>query len=1018
MHDRYKLGLRGKTTLVLGGLIFFVLFIISYTSYQQSRSVAEHKVIELEQSKFSVLKHEIKSSLDNHNKNLLTLHDVPPIQAIIRARANNGVDPENGDTLQQWLNRLTIIFSAFLKNHPEYQQLRYIDAAGDEMVRVQAGADGNVVVIAKNELQNKSDSLYVSETIKLKAGAAYYSDVSLNREHGVIQVPHLPVLRMATPVHSPDGRLISLIVINLSTERLFSEIRSESNGVQRNIVDDKGYYIKHGDASKTFGLERGIDYQYQDIETELAQYAANNDQYFRLHAEHDNELDGFQKIHFSPQDHSRYWLLTLNIPESVVFAEITTALNKMLLTSLLIGLLSLVLIVWFISRKILTPVVDLASVASRLQEGDLTVRLDAASARDEFHTIYTAINAFAMNQQNSTALLENEVAAQTKRLSAVIDNIVDGIITINEKGTIESFNPAARRIFGYNDMEVIGQNVKMLMPEPYHSEHDGYLEHHIKTGEKKVIGIGREVAGMRKDGSTFPMDLAISEMQLGDKRMFTGIVRDITERKRMERMKSEFISTVSHELRTPLTSIRGALSLVMGKGADQLPEKSRRMLEMAERNSERLTLLINDILDLEKIEAGRLDFDFKEVDLGTLVARSIEDNAGYASRHQVKLVFDRQVTQAPVRADENRLLQVLANLISNAVKYSPAEGAVEVSVIAREDTFRVEVRDHGPGIPEEFRSRVFQRFAQADSSDTKVKGGTGLGLSITKAIVERHEGKIGYESEAGTGTVFYFQLPCTGAAQRRRIEDKQHTTFSTAGVRALICEDDPDVAQILAAMVQQDGVACDIAGSAAVARELLARHAYRLLLLDLTLPDADGLTFLRELRENPDTAQLPVIVVSGRALEGRAAFSGNATTVVDWIQKPVDKARLERALQGALRNAKRPHILHVEDDMDISEVTRALLEGMADLSYVTNLRDARQQLAAHIFDLVILDLGLPDGSGIELLDELKGRCPVVIFSAQIPGREITAQVEMALTKSMTGNAQLLDTIKNILNLEG
>lgn len=741
---------------------------------------------------------------------------------------------------------------------------------------------------------------------------------------------------------------------------------------------------------------------------------------------------------------------------------------------------------------------------------------------------------------------------QEQRLHSLFETIVDGIIVINAQGLIQTLNPAAITLFGYVPGEVQGRNIKMLMPEPYAGEHDSYLHNYLTTGVKKIIGLGREVTGKRKDGSTFPMELAVSEMQVAGERMFTGIVRDITERKRaetelqnvtalrqtlldsanfsiistdtagmiqsfnrgaermlgyaaaelvgqstpaiihdlnevadrakelsselgeaiepgfdafvakarigipderewtyvrkdgstlpvllsvtavrgpggrisgflgiasditerkrIEQMKSEFISTVSHELRTPLTSIRGALSLVMGKTKEQLPEKARRMLELAERNSERLTLLINDILDLEKIEAGRLEFDFKIVDLVVLATRALEDNEGYASEHHVQLVLDSQITHAQVRADEHRLLQVFSNLISNAVKFSPQKGRVEISITEHSRRFRATVRDHGSGIPEAFRNQIFQRFAQADSSNTRAKGGTGLGLSITKAIIEHHQGSIGYESEEGVGTAFYFDLPTLHATQ-------ETTGQATSSARVLICEDDADVAQILVNMVTPEGMICDIAATAARARLLLAKHAYRLMLLDLTLPDADGLQFLRELRENTETAQLPVIVVSGRAHEGRHAFNGGAVTVVDWIQKPIARERLEQALQEALRRAKRPRILHVEDDPDIVQLVSALLDGMVDLTYADSLRDAREQLAETVFDLVILDLGLADGSGIDLLDELKGCCPIVIFSAQAPNREITAHVAAALTKSKAGNEQLLGTIKTILNLQ-
>jgi len=603
---------------------------------------------------------------------------------------------------------------------------------------------------------------------------------------------------------------------------------------------------------------------------------------------------------------------------------------------------------------------------------------------------------------------EIELQTSENRIRALFDTIVDGIIVIDAKGRVQTVNPAAVALFGYSPEELQSKNIKMLMPEPYAGEHDGYLHNYLTTGNKQVIGIGREVTGRRKDGTTFPMELAVSEMEVNGERMFTGIVRDITERKKVEQMKTEFISTVSHELRTPLTSISGALALVLGNVTGELPEKARSMLEMAARNSERLTLLINDILDLEKIEAGRLDFDYKIVDMVDLARRALEDNEGYARKHQVRLVLDSQVTQAPVRADEHRLLQVFSNLISNAVKFSPENGVVEVSVAAHGTGIRVAVRDYGTGIPQEFHSRIFQRFAQADSSDTREMGGTGLGLSISKAIVERHDGDIGYQTEAGVGTVFHFDLPIWQAVTE--------TDKTVPGIRVLICEDNLDVAKILADMLEPEGLVCDIAASAAGARTLLGQHAYRLMLLDLTLPDADGLMFLQELRESSLTAQLPVIVVSGRAHEGRASFQGDAVTVVDWIQKPVNQKRLEQALQEALLRVKRPRIMHLEDDPDIVQVTQVLLEQMADVIHVDSLQDARQLIAEQSIDLVILDLGLPDGSGLELLDELKGHCPVVIFSAQIPNRDITEQVVAALTKSATSNEQLLATIKKSLNM--
>lgn len=389
-----------------------------------------------------------------------------------------------------------------------------------------------------------------------------------------------------------------------------------------------------------------------------------------------------------------------------------------------------------------------------------------------------------------------QMRSTESRLHAVIETVLDGVLTVDGHGMVRTFNPAAERIFGYSADAVIGQHISMLMPEPIHDAHD---DHQPDQGdpsndhgdERELIARrsdgttfamdlemrqtavdsgsgkskGRELIGRRSDGSTFPMDLEMSEILSGGDREFTGIVRRPTERRKIERLKNEFVATVSHELRTPLTSIRGALSLLRGKHSENISAKGLHLLEMASRNCDRLTLLINDLLDLEKMESGSLSFDFMVLDLVALVKQSLTANDGYAHQYSVNLRLGPVPQIAAVWGDEHRLLQVLANLLSNAIKYSPKDGEVLVSVARRDGQYRVSVQDHGRGIPLGFRSRIFERFAQADSSDSRQKSGTGLGLSVTKAIVERHGGSIGFVSEVDVGSVFFVDLPAwTGHA--------------------------------------------------------------------------------------------------------------------------------------------------------------------------------------------------------------------------------------------------------------
>jgi signal transduction histidine kinase len=238
-----------------------------------------------------------------------------------------------------------------------------------------------------------------------------------------------------------------------------------------------------------------------------------------------------------------------------------------------------------------------------------------------------------------------------------------------------------------------------------------------------------------------------------------AVVRDITDSKNIERMKNEFISTVSHELRTPLTSIRGALGLIVGGIAGEIPPKVRAMVEIASKNSDRLIRLINDILDIEKIESGEMIFNFQPVELTPLLEYVIEINRAYGQQFDVTFTLESPIADAWIYADSDRLIQVLTNLLSNAAKFSPTGAQVLISIARRGEMLRIAVHDRGPGIPAAFRARLFQKFAQADASDARQKGGTGLGLSISKAIVEKLGGQIDVMLAPDAGSIFFIDLP-------------------------------------------------------------------------------------------------------------------------------------------------------------------------------------------------------------------------------------------------------------------
>lgn len=339
-------------------------------------------------------------------------------------------------------------------------------------------------------------------------------------------------------------------------------------------------------------------------------------------------------------------------------------------------------------------------------------------------------------------------AAQVKdneaRIRAVVENAVDGIIVTDHKGLVESFNPACVDIFGYQAEEMIGQPVQTLFSEPFFDR----------------VGSSRSLEGIRKDKTQFPLEMAVSEVRLHRSHLFTAMVRDITERKEVERMKDEFISTVNHELRTPLTSISGGVSLINHKIRELMPEDAKKIIDMVLSNCERLIYLINDILDMEKIMAGKLTYDIKTYDILKITEEALAQNQSYAEKYGVGYELVQTVENINVKLDKQRFSQALANLLSNAAKFSPRGETVAVSLEQVDpEMLKLSVKDKGPGIPASFRKKIFEKFAQADGSTTRNPGGTGLGLNITKSLIEAFGGSVGYDSVEGEGSCFYFYLP-------------------------------------------------------------------------------------------------------------------------------------------------------------------------------------------------------------------------------------------------------------------
>lgn len=353
---------------------------------------------------------------------------------------------------------------------------------------------------------------------------------------------------------------------------------------------------------------------------------------------------------------------------------------------------------------------------------------------------------------------EQRLRETTRLLTNILENVPNMIFLKRATDLrFEFFNRAGETLLGRARAELLGRNDYDFFPK---EQADFFFaKDRAVLAQDGVVDIPEEtIETPHGTRVLYTRKLALRD-DAGRPQYLLGISEDITERQRVERMKSEFVSTVSHELRTPLTTISGVLGLLAGGVLGELPEEAQDMVVLAEQNTQRLTCLINDLLDMEQLMLGKQRFDLQAQALTPLVAEAIRDNQAYADRRKVCLRLVESADDAMVEVDAQRLEQVLANLLSNAAKFSPAGGQVEIAVRVCNGMARVTVQDHGPGIPADFRERIFEKFSQADASDSRQKGGSGLGLAISRELIERMGGRIGFESVEGEGACFFFDLP-------------------------------------------------------------------------------------------------------------------------------------------------------------------------------------------------------------------------------------------------------------------
>jgi len=835
-------------------------------------------------------------------------------------------------------------------------------------------------------------------------------------------------------------------------------------------------------------------------------------------------------------------------------------------------------------------------------------------------------------------------------LKVVLDTVIDGIITIDDNAIIQSANPAAERIFGYRVDELVGENVNMLMPEPYSSQHDQYVENYLRSGNAKIIGSGREVVGKRKDGSTFPLDLAVSEMRVEGKCAFVGIVRDITERKISERslaeknreiedaagyertlgrimalfsssfdqaeilqlalgiiadcqdipvsavylydewngmlnrvagyglpadlpaqispgstligqavagkkmicietgdempfnietglfgitpaaviaspitytenvmgvlvmasvtpfndrdrnfiarlcdqigvalnnikqfhdlkvlteqlkqrgneitqknaqlrqanrLKTEFLANMSHELRTPLNAVIGFSEVLKDKLLGELNAEQSDYAGEIFSSANHLLSLINDILDLSKIEAGKMELNRSTVDIHLLCknALSIVKEQAYSNKIQLNVTVDDEISA--IEADGRKLKQIIYNLLSNAVKFTPELGSVKLSCQRVGDWLEVIVTDTGIGIEASQISQLFQPFQQLDGSLARKYEGTGLGLVMVKRLVELHGGNVSVESTPGKGSQFSFVIPYIESSELTNnltamstlpsgiqtnnitnvnVEEALLPQRSTAGLAeqplVLLVEDNDAAAQLLSQHLMNAGYRTLRASSGGDGLRLASDHQPAIVILDILLPDIEGWDVIRRMKQSDSLVNIPILVVSIVADKTR----GLALGALEVLEKPVNKTDLLAAVQRILPlgSAQRSvaRILVVDDDTAALE---ALLRHLNKAGYQVSAAGGGQPAIDFALstppDLIILDLMMPDITGFDVIARLHDNIatrniPIIVITAKILSDEdralIRGRVSHIVNKRELDLQALLDDVKRVIGVQ-
>jgi PAS domain S-box-containing protein len=902
-----------RLTAAMVALVLLTATAVGYLTYRNVEAFALPRGLDRIDSRTRVLAAELEAGIRAARADVVGFASAVAVAGIVRSRLAGGVDPIGGTSEAVWRARMASRYAAELAAKPSYREFRIIglDDGGREIVRVdRSGPGGAVRIVPDAELARQGDRDFLTDAIKLGAGEVYVSPIGLSRQNGSIRTPHVPIMRIATPLHKPNGTAFGIVIINIDLRLAFDRIRSAGrDGGHAYVVNEQGDYLVHPNPALEFGFEVGRPVRVQDDFPEFVQLLGQSDtvpRVLRDRAGADFGV-GWQAVRLA--DGPRAAVIQ-TIPYDELMAAVIAVRNSSLLAGLAAVLGAIALAV-LLARSLTRPLVQMTRAVEKFARDEPT-----AIPTDAGGEIGRLAQAFARMagevRDKTTALLDSERMAR-----GIIDTALDAFIQMDESGIIVDWNSQAQAVFGWSRDDAIGKVLgELIVPEQHRSRHRDGLVRFLRSGDSAILGKRFEIEALRRDGTQFKVELSVTALRRRGDTVFNGFIRDLTESiaaeersRQSEKMEAvgQLVGGIAHDFNNTLTVITGTIDLLADGVADKphLLTIAKLISEAADRGAE-LTGHLLAFARKQPLQPRETDINDLIVAAQGLCRRSLGEQV------EIKTVLEQNAWTALV--DPTQLTTALLNLAINARDAMPSGGCLtlETKNVVLDESYAatnrevqpgnyvmIAVSDTGAGIPEAIRDKVFEPFFS-----TKAVGkGTGLGLSMVYGFVKQSNGHIKVYSEEGHGTTIRLYLPRSGAQSVQPAAAALAPAIEGGSETILIVEDDLLVRTYVTTRLKNLGYQTLEAANAAEAIEIADRGAkFDLLFTDVIMSGAMNGRQLADAMAKRRPG-IKVLFTSGYT-ENAIVHHGRLDPGVLLLAKPYRNAELARMVRRALAPAE------------------------------------------------------------------------------------------------------------------